>query len=60
MTTKEQLLEAAKMIPDDLSADEYVDRLFMLVSIEQGREEASRGEGVSHAEVFRERPWKQK
>ena len=51
MTAKEEILELMKQIPDDLTVDEALERLQLLYDVEQGLQEAERGETVSHEEA---------
>ena len=53
MTAKEEILELMKQIPDNLTVDEALERLQLLYDVQQGLEEAQRGDTVSHEEAKR-------
>ena len=51
MTAKAEILDLWKQIPDDLTVDEALEQLQLLYDIQQGLQEAERGETVSHEEA---------
>ena len=56
MTTqsvKDQILKAMQDLPDDATVESAMERLYLLYKIEQGIEQADRGQVVSQEEVKR-------
>jgi predicted transcriptional regulator len=51
MATKEQILKAIQELPDDASAEDALDRLYLLYKIERGLHQADRGELISQEEA---------
>ena len=51
--TKGQIVQAVAGLPDDATLDDAIERLLFLSRIEQGLEQARRGETVPHDEVKR-------
>ena len=51
MTTKEKMLRAVQGLPDDVSVEDAMERLFVLAKIERGIAQANRGETVPHQAV---------
>ena len=51
--TKGQIVKAVSDLPDDATLDDAIERLLFLSKIEQGLEQARRGETISHEEVRR-------
>jgi predicted transcriptional regulator len=48
MPTKEEIPELMKQVPDGLAVDEALEQLQLLYDVQQGLQEAERGEPVSH------------
>ena len=51
--TKGQIVRAVADLPEDATLDDAIERLLFLSKIEQGIEQARRGETISHQEVAR-------
>ncbi len=51
MTTKEQVVEAIRALPDDAGIEDVIGRLHLLYKIERGLNQAAAGELMSQAEV---------
>ena len=51
--TKGQIVRAVADLPEDATLDDAIERLLFLSKIEQGIEQAGRGETISHQEVAR-------
>ena len=51
MTTKEQIVQAVKELPDDASFEDAMERLLFLAKIQRGVEQAEAGQTLSHADV---------
>ena len=51
MTTKEQVLEAMKSLPDDAEVEDAMEKLLAIAKIQRGIEQADRGETLSRDEV---------
>jgi len=51
--TKGQIVKAVADLPEDATIEDAMERLVLLSKIEQGLEQARRGETISHAEVKR-------
>ena len=54
MTGKEKILAAVQTMPEDVSIDDAIDRLWLLRKIEIGLAQADRGEGIEHDELMQE------
>ena len=52
-SVKGQILKAIQDLPDDATVESAMDRLYVLYKIEQGIEQADRGQVVSQEEVMR-------
>ena len=52
-TPKESLAELVPKLPDDVSFDDIMYRLFILTRLDQARREAEAGDVVEHEEVER-------
>ena len=52
--TKGQIVRAVTGLPDDATVDDAIERLLFLSRIEQGLEQAQRGETIPHEEVKRQ------
>ncbi|HEV2694525.1 MAG TPA: hypothetical protein VG347_16650 [Verrucomicrobiae bacterium] len=53
MSDRQLILEAVQQMPEEASAEEILNELAMLASIQRGREQIKRGEGVPHSEVLK-------
>lgn len=51
--TKGQIVEAVAALPEDATVDDAIERLLFLSKIEQGLEQAQRGETIPHEEAKR-------
>ena len=52
-TTREQILEALRDLPDDATFDDAIERLTFLAKIDAGLAELDAGKGIPHEEVKR-------
>ncbi len=52
-SVKDQILKAMQDLPDDATVESAMERLYLLYKIEQGIEQADRGQVVSQEEVKR-------
>ena len=52
-SAKEQLIKLAQELPEDVTLEDAMDRLFLLYKVEHGIEQASSGQKVSQAEARR-------
>jgi predicted transcriptional regulator len=50
-SVKDQILKAIQDLPDDATVESAMERLYLLYKIEQGIEQADRGQVVSQEEV---------
>lgn len=51
--TKGQIVKAVADLPEDATVEDAMERLVLLSKIEQGLEQARRGETIPHTEVKR-------
>lgn len=51
--TKDQIVKTVADLPEDATVDDAIERLLLLSKIEQGLDQARRGENIPHAEVKR-------
>jgi predicted transcriptional regulator len=51
MVLKEQMLQTIQELPDDVSFDDAMERLYLMYKIERGIEQSDRGEVVSQEEA---------
>ena len=54
MTSKDRILEVITHLPDDVSIDQAVERLYLLKKIEEGLRQADAGDVMSHEDFERE------
>ncbi len=54
MSSKDKILSVIQTLPDDVSVDEAIDRLYLLSKIERGIREADVGDVVDHDAVMNE------
>lgn len=52
MSSKDKILSVIQTLPDDVSVDEAIDRLYLLSKIERGIREADAGDIVDHDAVM--------
>ena len=52
-SVKDQILKAIQDLPDDATVESAMERLYLLYKIDQGIEQAGRGQVVSQEEVKR-------
>jgi predicted transcriptional regulator len=52
MTTKEQIIELMRKLPDDATIEDAIYKLYVVSKIERGMEQARNGEGIPHEEVM--------
>ena len=52
-SVKDQILKAIQDLPDDATVESAMERLYLLYKIDQGIEQADRGQVVSKEEVKR-------
>ncbi len=58
MLTKTQVIESFKDLPEEISADDLIERILFLREIEKSMEEAGQGKVTSHEQIKREaREW---
>jgi predicted transcriptional regulator len=53
MSDRQLILEAVQQMPEQASAEEILDEIAMLASIQRGRQQIKRGEGIPHEEVVK-------
>ena len=53
MSDRQLILDAVRQMPEHASAEEILDEIAMLASIQRGREQIRRGEGIPHDEVVK-------
>jgi predicted transcriptional regulator len=51
MTTKEQMLQAIRELPDEATVEDAMERLYLLYKVEQGIAQADAGRKVSQEEA---------
>jgi len=51
MTTKEQMLQAIRALPDDATVEDAMERLYLLYKVERGIAQADTGQKVSQKEA---------
>lgn len=54
MTTKELVRQTLDGLPDDVTIDEVIERLYLLRKIEEGLRQAEAGDVIDHEDVERE------
>lgn len=54
MTTKQAVIELLDKLPEDCTLDEIQYRLYLLQTVERGRQEAAQGRKLCHEDVMRE------
>jgi len=54
MTTKQAVIELLDKLPEDCTLDEIQYRLYMLQTVERGRQEFAQGKKLRHEDVMRE------
>jgi hypothetical protein len=53
ITTKEQVIELVKAMPDDATVDDVLEEIYFKLQVDQGMAELDRGESIPHEEVER-------
>ena len=53
MTTKEQAVLMISRLPDDVSAEQIMDRLYVQLKVEKGLRQVEEGQTMSHEAVKR-------
>ena len=53
MTPKEQVLEALRKLPDEADLPEIIEKLYLLMKVRKGLDQADAGQRISHEEVRR-------
>lgn len=51
VTVKETILKALEEMPQDVSFDEVMERLYFLYKVDQGFKQVASGDTISHAEA---------
>ena len=51
MNAKDRVIEAIKSLPDDAKLEDVIDRLFLLLKVQKGLEQADAGETVSQKDA---------
>ena len=54
MSNKEKILTVIRSLPEEVSIDEAIDRLYLLSKVERGIEQADAGEVTGHEEFMKE------
>ena len=54
MTPKQKIIEVIERLPDEVSIDEAIERLYLLSKIERGLAQIEAGQVVSHEEIKNE------
>ena len=54
MSTKEKILSVVQTLPDDVSIDEAIGKLYLLHKVEIGIEQAEKGEVCDHDEFMKQ------
>jgi predicted transcriptional regulator len=54
VSNKEKILTVIQSLPDEVSIDEAIDRLYLLWKIERGVQQADAGEVTEHEDFMRE------
>jgi hypothetical protein len=54
VNVKDRVLRAVEEMPDDISFEEVMERIFILQKIERGRQQIAAGEGVPHDQAKRQ------
>ena len=54
MTPKQKIIEVIERLPDEVSIDEAIERLYLLSKIERGIKQADAGQVISHEQLLRE------
>jgi hypothetical protein len=52
-TAKQRALDAIERLPENVSFEEVMERLYFVSKVERGLEEEAAGQSVSHAEAKR-------
>lgn len=52
-TTKEQVIELVKVMPDNATMDDVMEELYFKLQVDQGLAQLDRGESIPHEEVER-------
>ena len=52
-TTKEQVIELVRAMPDDSTVDDVMEELYFKLQVDRGLAELDRGESIPHEEVER-------
>ncbi len=53
-TVRERVLRAIEELPDTITFDEVMERIYILQKTERGREQIAAGEGIPHDEARRQ------
>ena len=53
MSTKQQVIELVKAMPDDATMDDVLEELYFKLQVDQGLAELDRDESILHEEVER-------
>lgn len=53
MTAKQRIQETVEALPDDVTVEQAIERLYFLAKVERGLEQADAGKVVSHDEAKR-------
>lgn len=51
MSTKEEIIQMIKNMPENISTDDIMEKLFERIKIESAMQQIEEGQGVSHDEV---------
>ncbi len=53
MTHKQEVLQILQELPEDATIEDAIERLCLLMRVQEGTSQLDRGEGVSHDEAKR-------
>lgn len=54
MTTKQQMIEALRQLPEEATIEDAMDQLYLLYKIDRGIQQIQNGEGVPHEKLERQ------
>lgn len=53
MTAKQRIQETVEALPDDVTVEQAIERLYFLAKVERGLEQADAGKVISHDDAKR-------
>ena len=54
VNVKDRVRRAIEEMPDDVSFEDVIERIFILQKVERGRQQIAAGEGIPHEEARRQ------